>query len=78
MCERINIGNDNTCSLCHRKYQFRRRLTPTETIGLIEIDLITECCRCRALLRRRKEFENKLLDIEWEIFGLQYTNYFKD
>lgn len=75
MCE-PNISNDNICSLCHRKYKYRRVLSPSETAGLIEVELITECCRCRSLLRRRKELQDKLLDMDWKIFGLQYTNYY--
>lgn len=76
----IKIDDDESpkCYLCRRPYPMRKVHWKDTDTGLKLVELITHCCRCRSLLRKRKELQEKLLDVDWTIFTLTHTDYLDD
>lgn len=74
----VIIEDEDKCSVCRRTYAHRRVIKPSNIIGLRNVELIVSCPRCRALLRSKQEFEHKLLELEWKLFGLKHTTYFDE
>ena len=75
--EKIEIHSDqNKCYLCRRSYESKRIHWIDGENGLKLVDLITHCPRCRNLCKRKKALEKKIIDIDWEIYGLAHTDYF--
>ena len=71
----MEITIDDTCYLCQRYFKHKRRVVGDDN----EIEIVVHCKRCRAVFRRKKILEQKLLDVEWILFGLQHhTDYFDD
>jgi hypothetical protein len=60
----------DVCYTCLRVYK-HRRIYKLSIDGLKETEIITSCCTCRSLFRRVKELEEKILEIEFEIFERQ-------
>ena len=74
----VIIDDDDKCSVCNKVYAHRRVIKPSSIHGLRNVELITSCPRCRALLRQKKQFQHKILELEWKLFGLKHTNYFDE
>lgn len=71
----MEIISGDKCYLCGNYFKHKRRMSKHDN----EVTLITNCARCRAALRRKRSLEEKLLEVEWMIFGLEYhTEYFDD
>ena len=68
---------DDVCYNCLRKYK-HRKIFRYVADGIKETEFITCCCSCRSLFRRKKELEEKILEIEFEIFERQYSNYLEN
>ena len=74
--EIILNDEDNSCCLCKRFFKHKRRVISRVDN---EVILIRHCLRCRKVLARKRVLEDKLLDVEWTIFGLEYhPDYFED
>ena len=61
----------NECVLCSVKCKHKVR---NNRDGSVE--LIFHCGRCMQLMSREKQLREKLLDVEWRLWGLQHTTYF--
>ena len=69
------ISENNKCYLCGNCFKHKRRVSKHDH----EVTLFVHCARCRVALRRKRLLEEKMLDVEWLIFGLEYhTEYFDD
>ena len=60
------------CVLCSQECKHRVKNNKDGTC-----ELVFHCGRCRRLLMRKKQLEEKLLDVEWELWGLEHTTYFE-
>lgn len=75
--EKLQIVNDfeNKCCLCERPFKWRMYYHPAPEIGALPLksfELITECATCRSLIRKRREMQDKLLGLEYEIWERKY------
>ena len=63
--------NSALCELCQRPFQYRGgKFSDNEPRP--------HCARCSKVLLREKKLKEKLLDVEWMLYGLEFTNYFDD
>lgn len=77
MNERVTVvNNGNICTVCNRIYPHRRVISPSSITGLLNIQLVIQCPRCRNLIRRHDKLVEQIADIDWQLYALQYTNYF--
>jgi hypothetical protein len=72
--EKLQIMNDfeNKCCLCERPFKWRMSYNIFEQpLGdkIKSFQLITECPKCRSLIRRKRELQDKLLGVEFEIWN---------
>lgn len=76
--ENIEIHNDTTnkCYLCRHSYTHKRVHWVDSDNGLKLVELITHCPRCRSLCKKKANLAKQLVEIEWEIYALQNTDYF--
>ena len=73
------MGDEKTCTVCNRAFTHRRVLSPSSIEGLYNVELIFNCARCRNLLRRKGSLRDKILEIEWLLFGLSnIPHYFEE
>ena len=67
----MRIGNTDECTLCGTPFKFRKIFIngyEDEERKVKEMTLITAHAGCRSLLKRKKQLEQQLLDIEYEIY----------
>ena len=65
------IEGKDICTLCNKEWKHRVSYCPTSYEGLKEAILITSHANCRTLIRKKKDLEKELLDLEWKIYTLQ-------
>lgn len=71
------IRNDfeNKCCLCEKDFKWRMAYHSEPEIGkkpFKSFELITECANCRSLIRKKRELEIKLMNIQYEIWERKY------
>ena len=67
----MRIGNTDECTLCGTPFKFRKIFQhgwEDEERKVKEMTLITAHAGCRSLLKRKKQLEQQLLDLEYEIY----------
>ena len=71
--ENIHIHQeDNICTVCGKHWLYRKRCTLIEDYpGMKEIEFITSHASCRSLMRKKKDLDKAILDIEFKIFNLK-------
>lgn len=69
----INIEPlDNTkCFHCNKIYPHKKGYKYNE-YGLIEVELIIMCCKCRSLFKKKERLNAEILDIDWKLFLLKH------
>lgn len=73
----MDVINENKCIVCYREYPHRRRVFKSNIYPeLNELEIIMSCPRCRSLLKKEKRLKKQLLDVEWDLHALRYTDYY--
>ena len=69
-CEKIVIGETNTCCICgqYYKHSYPRRHTLELPEGLYEVKIRTEHPSCLSKIRRIEKLKRELLDLEFSIY----------
>lgn len=71
-CERICIDHrENICCVCAKPYTHHKRYLWGEDKTIKSVELITSHPSCRSIQRLIKEYEQKILDLEFKLFILK-------
>lgn len=62
---------DDCCYICQKHFKTYKRTTLDESVGMIELDIISTHTSCRKLMKKREKLINDLLEIEYDIFMKQ-------
>jgi hypothetical protein len=65
--EIINLPAE-CCYVCDKHFKTYKRTKLDESVGMIELDIITTHTSCRKLMKKRDKLVNELLEIEYTIF----------
>lgn len=62
---------ENICCVCARPYVHRKRYLWANDKTIKEVELVTDHPGCRSITRQIKEYQQKILDLEYKLFILK-------
>lgn len=71
-CEKLFIDHrENICCICSKPYIHKKRYFWGGDKTIKDVELITAHPSCRAVGRQIKEYQDKILDLEYKLFILK-------
>ena len=68
---------ENKCMVCYCDYIHKKRIFKSNAYPeLNELEILMSCKRCRSLLKKEKKLKMLLLDVEWDLHALRYTDHY--